>query len=288
MKLDESSHHFKPSKNLLKKANAATWNCNQLHDGKSKKDNNTHQTTSFSSSASSVPTNPSAPTKSYSKNAAAPKATCGNITSTAASTRGPINSSNRTGDETIPIPKPVGAPAFAFTGHTFVRQDKKKPSVGKQNIDAAIRVDQTDNTKKKKGGDPLVSNPVNGVKGTTNNDGKKAKAKPGHASNSTLSRSFSKKNEDRKGCNDKNNSPSISKKDDKRKASKNKNTITQTSLFSFQKPSTAYKIVYVPEQAQNSLKILKHWLEGCWEEIYNDPSFHSKTTRDIRFLYSSQ
>ena len=220
----------------------------------SKKDNNTQQTTSFSSSASSISTNPSAPTKSYSKNAAAPKATCGNITSTAASTRVPVNSSNRTSDGTIPIPKPFGAPAFAFTGHTFVRQDKKKPSVGKQNIDATIRVDQTDDTKKKKGGDPLVSNPANGVKGTTNNDGKKAKAKPGPASHSTLSRSLSKKNEDRKDCNDKNSAPSISKKDDKRKASKNKNTITQTSLFSFQKPPTAHKIVYVPEQAQKSLK----------------------------------
>ena len=107
---------------------------------KSKKDNNTQQTTSFSASAStSLPTNSSAPTKSYSKNAAALKATCGNIASTAATTRGPVNSSNRTNNETIPVPKPSGAPAFTFTGHTFVRQDKKKPNVGKR----AIRVDQT-------------------------------------------------------------------------------------------------------------------------------------------------
>ena len=160
MNLDESSHQFKPSKNLLKKAKAATWNYNQLHDGKSKKDNYTQQTTSFSSSAStSIPTNPSALTKSYSKNAAAPKATCGNIASTAASTRGPVNSSDRASDETIPIPKPFGAPAFAFTGHTFVRQHKRKES-------------------------------------------------------------------------------------------KNKNTMTQTSLFSFQKPPTAFKIVDVPKQLE--------------------------------------
>ena len=134
MNPDESSHQFKFSKNLLKKARVATWNCNQLHNGKSKKDNNTQQTTSFFSSASSIPTNPSAPTKSYSKNAAAPKATCGNITSTAASTRGPVNSYNRKSDETIPFPKPFDAPAFAFTGHTFVRQDKKKLGVGKQRL----------------------------------------------------------------------------------------------------------------------------------------------------------
>ena len=108
-----------------------------------------------------VPTNSSAPTKSYSKNAAALKATCGIVASTAASTRGPVNSSNRISNETISISKPFGAPAFAFTGHTFFRQDKKIPNVGKRKIDAAIRVDQTDDAKKlKKGGDPLVSNPA--------------------------------------------------------------------------------------------------------------------------------
>ena len=42
----------------------------------------------------------------------------------------------------------------------------KKLNVGKRKIDAAIRVDQTDDAKKKKkGGDPLVSNAANGVKG---------------------------------------------------------------------------------------------------------------------------
>ena len=217
MNLDESSHQFMPSKNLLKKAKAASWNYNQLHDGKSKKDNNTQQTTSFSASAStSIPTNSSAPTKSYSKNTAALKATCGNIASTAASTRGPVNSSNRTSNETIPIPKPSGAPAFAFTGHTFVEQEKKKPNFGKRKIDAAISVDQTDDAKRKKGGDPQVSNPANGVKGKTNNDSNKAK--PGPTSHSTSSPSFSKKNEDRKDWNDKNNAPSFSKKDDKKKS----------------------------------------------------------------------
>ena len=255
MNLDESSHQFKPTKNLLKKAKTATWNYNQLHDGKSKKDNNTQQTTSFSASAStSIPTNSSAPTKSYSKNAADLKATCGNIASTAASTRGPVNSSNRTSNETIPIPRPSGVPAFI--GHTLVRQDKKKPNVGKRKIDAAIRADQTDHTKKKKGGEPLVSKPANGVKGKTNNDSNKAK--PGPTSHSTSSPSFSKKNEDRKDCNDKNNAPSFSKKDDKRKTSKCKNFITQMSLFSFQKPPTAFKIVEVPKQlAQEFLDIAK-------------------------------
>ena len=134
MNLDESSHHFKPSKNLLKKANAATWNCNQLHDGKSKKDNNTQQTTSFSSSASSIPTNPSAPTKSYSKNAAAPKATCGNITSTAASTRGPVNSSNRTSDETVPIPKPFGAPALLSQDIHLSDKTKRNPVLERKTL----------------------------------------------------------------------------------------------------------------------------------------------------------
>ena len=37
MNLDESSHQFKPSKNLLKKAMTAIWNYNQLHDGKVRK-----------------------------------------------------------------------------------------------------------------------------------------------------------------------------------------------------------------------------------------------------------
>ena len=37
MNLDESSHQFKPCKNLLKKANVATWIYNQLHNGKSRK-----------------------------------------------------------------------------------------------------------------------------------------------------------------------------------------------------------------------------------------------------------
>ena len=59
-------------------------------------------------------TNSSALTKSYSKNIAAPKATCRNIASTAASGRGPVNSSNRRNNDTIPIPKPSGAPAFGF------------------------------------------------------------------------------------------------------------------------------------------------------------------------------
>ena len=78
--------------------------------------------------------------------------------------------------------------------------------------------------KRKKGGDPLVSNPANGVKGKTNNDSNKAK--PGPTSHSTSSPSCSKKNEDRKDCNDKNNDPSFSKKDDERKTNKNKNIMT--------------------------------------------------------------
>ena len=98
----------------------------------------------------------------------------------------------------------------------------------------------------KNGGDPPISNPADGVKGKTNNDS--TKAKPGPTSHSTSSPSFSKKNEDRKDCSDKNNAPSFSKKEDKRKASKNKNTMTQMSLFSFQKPPTAFKIVEVPKQ----------------------------------------
>ena len=64
----------------------------------------------------------------------------------------------------------------------------------------------------------LISNPANGVKGKTNNDSNKAK--PGPTSHSTSPPSFSKKNEDRKDCSDKNNAPSFSKKDDKRKARK--------------------------------------------------------------------
>ena len=286
MNLDESSHQFKPSKNLLKKAKAATWNCIQLHDGKSKKDNNTQQNTSFSSSASSVPTNPSGPTKSYSKNVAALKATCGNITSTAASTRGLVNSSNRTSDETIPIPKPFGAPAFAFTGHTFVRQDKKKPSVGKQKIDAAIPVDQTDDTKKKKGGDPLVSNPANGVKGTTKNDGRKGSQgllyilhyldhfprrmkTEKTAMIKTMLHRFRRRTTKEKQA-------KIRILSIKRLFSASKNLLRHLKLFMFQ------------NRHRTASKILKHWRKGCWEEIYSDPSFHSKTTRDIRFLYSSQ
>ena len=206
MNLDESSHQFKPSKNLLKKAKAATWNYNQLHDGKSKKDNNTQQTTSFSASAStSMPTNSSAPTKSYSKNAACSEGDLRKYSIDSSLYKRPVNSSNRTSNETIPIPKLSGAPAFAFTGHTSVGQDKKKPNVGKRKIDAAISVDQTDDAKRKKGGDPLVSNPANGVKGKTNNDINKAKSGP--TSHCTSSPSFSKKNEDRKDCNDKNDAP---------------------------------------------------------------------------------
>ena len=92
------------------------------------------------------------------------------------------------------------------------------------------------------------------MKGKTNNDSNKAK--PGPTSHFASSPSISKKNEDRKDCNDKNNAPSFSKKDDKRKASKNKNTMTQVSLFSFQKPPTAFKIVKVPKQlAQEFLEI---------------------------------
>ena len=61
--------------------------------------------------------------------------------------------------------------------------------------------------KRRKGGNPLVSNPANGVKGKTNNGINKAKLGP--TSHSTSSPSFSKKNEDRKDCNDKNNAPSF-------------------------------------------------------------------------------
>ena len=87
------------------------------------------------------------------------------------------------------------------------------------------------------------------MKGKTNNDSNKAK--PRRTLHSTSSPSFSKKNEDRKDCIDKNNAPSFSKKDDRRKASKTKNTLTQMSLFSFQKPPTAFKIVEVPKQLPN-------------------------------------
>ena len=104
---------------------------------------------------------------------------------------------------------------------------KKKPSVGMLPYVLIKQLTQ----RRKKGGDPLVSNPANGVKGKTNNDGKNAK--PGPTSHSTSSPSFSKKNEDRKDCNDKNNAPSFSKKGDKRKASKNKDTMSQISLFTF-------------------------------------------------------